>query len=290
MTGCVKRRSTFTTTVLSCLSLTTTPCNTRFGISLFSLSLGAGELLLLQRAHAGDVLADLAHPRCVLELPGRPLEAQVELLLLERHELVLELVRRHGPEVGKPLLRLHRSLPYSAIRWMKRVRIGSLAAPRRSASRAMSSGTPSTSNIMRPGLTRAAQYSGAPLPEPIRTSVGLDVTGTSGKMRIHTRPARFMARVMARRAASIWRALTRSGSRAFRPNWPKLRSVPPLATPWMRPLNCLRNLVFLGCSMAASCHPFPLTRPARGRVRARGGRPSGRLPRSCACPAPSDRA
>jgi hypothetical protein len=37
----------------------------------------------------------------------------------------------------------------------------------------------------------------------MRTSVGFCVTGTSGKMRIHTRPARFMARVMARRAASI---------------------------------------------------------------------------------------
>src|SRR3569623_854909 len=33
MVGCVKRRSTRTTTVLSCLSLTTTPCSVRFGIS-----------------------------------------------------------------------------------------------------------------------------------------------------------------------------------------------------------------------------------------------------------------
>ena len=72
--------------------------------------------------------------------------------------------------------------------------------------------TPSISNMMRPGLTRAAQNSGAPLPEPMRTSAGFFGTGTSGKMRIHTRPARFMWRVMARRAASIWRAVTRSGS------------------------------------------------------------------------------
>src|SRR6185295_912437 len=36
MTGCVKRRSTRTTTVLSCLSLTTVPCSIRFGISLIS--------------------------------------------------------------------------------------------------------------------------------------------------------------------------------------------------------------------------------------------------------------
>ena len=36
MTGWVKRRSTRTTTVLSCLSLTTTPCSVRFGICLAS--------------------------------------------------------------------------------------------------------------------------------------------------------------------------------------------------------------------------------------------------------------
>ena len=51
----------------------------------------------------------------------------------------------------------------------------------------------------------------------MRTSAGLADTGTSGKMRIHTRPARFIARVMARRAASIWRAVIRSGSSAFSP-------------------------------------------------------------------------
>ena len=38
------------------------------------------------------------------------------------------------------------------------------------------------------GLTFAAQRSTEPLPLPIRTSIGLAVTGTSGKMRIHTRP------------------------------------------------------------------------------------------------------
>src|SRR4051812_18437991 len=154
MTGCVKRRSTLTTTVLSCLSLMTTPCNTRFGIPDL-LSLRFGGLLPRQRAHAGDVLADLAHARGVLELSGRALEAQVELLLLQRQELVLELVRRHRLEVREPLRRFHELPPYSAMRWMKRVLIGSFAAPRRSASRAMSSATPSISNMMRPGATRA---------------------------------------------------------------------------------------------------------------------------------------
>src|SRR5580704_17674081 len=69
-------------------------------------------------------------------------------------------------------------------------------------------------------------------------------------MRIHTRPARFMWRVMARRAASIWRAVSRSGSIALRPNWPKLSVAPLVATPLIRPLCALRNLVRIGCSMA----------------------------------------
>src|SRR5271169_2649503 len=68
-------------------------------------------------------------------------------------------------------------------------------------------------------------------------------------MRIHTRPARFMWRVMARRAASIWRAVRRSGSIALRPNWPKLSVAPLVATPLIRPLCALRNLVRIGCSM-----------------------------------------
>jgi hypothetical protein len=44
--------------------------------------------------------------------------------------------------------------------------------------------------MMRPGFTRQTQNSGEPLPEPMRTSAGLVDTGTSGKMRIHTRPMR----------------------------------------------------------------------------------------------------
>src|SRR6266581_2807774 len=55
-------------------------------------------------------------------------------------------------------------------------------------------------------------------------------------MRIQTRPARFMWRVSARRAASIWRAVTRSGSKALSPNWPNARSTPEVAIPFMRPL------------------------------------------------------
>src|SRR5260221_8661307 len=88
-----------------------------------------------------------------------------------------------------------------------------------------------------------------PLPLPMRTSAGFCDTGTSGKMRIQTRPMRRMWRVMARRAASIWRAETRPGSAALRPNEPKFSVVPPLARPWMRPLWPLRYFVRFGLSM-----------------------------------------
>src|SRR6266446_1808084 len=68
---------------------------------------------------------------------------------------------------------------------------------------------------------------------------------------------------MARRAASIWRAVTRSGSIALSPYWPKLSSVPALAAPWMRPLWALRNFVRIGCSMARTTS---LHRPRSRRV------------------------
>src|SRR5262245_2365645 len=118
MTGWVKRRSTRTTTVLSCLSLTTTPCSMRFGISrllrlgfracgafgpcCFVLTRGrrlAGALLRRDGLDPRDVAANLPHPRGVLELACRPLEAQVEPLLLKLESLVVELIDGHVPEI-----------------------------------------------------------------------------------------------------------------------------------------------------------------------------------------------
>ncbi len=149
--------------------------------------------------------------------------------------------------------------------------------------------TPSISNRMRPGLTRQTQNSGVPLPEPMRTSSGFLDTGTSGKTRIQTRPERFMWRVSARRAASICRAVTRSGSSAFRPNWPKARSTALEATPLMRPLCALRNFVRIGCSMAnASDYLFPFV--SRSCFTPRPAAAGRRRPRPSSCPAPSGRA
>src|SRR5215471_15620447 len=77
-----------------------------------------------------------------------------------------------------------------------------------------------------------------------------------------------MWRVSARRAASIWRAVTRSGSIALSPYWPKASVAPEVAKPWMRPLCALRNFVRIGCNMAIRLSQVPEAR-ALGRVAAR---------------------
>ena len=52
--------------------------------------------------------------------------------------------------------------------------------------------TPASSNKTVPGLTTATQYSGLPLPLPMRVSAGFLVYGLSGKMRIHSFPPRLI--------------------------------------------------------------------------------------------------
>src|SRR6188768_402494 len=104
---------------------------------------------------------------------------------------------------------------------------------------------------MRPGFTTATQRSGLPLPEPMRVSAGFSVTGLSEKTVIHTLPPRRVLRVMAIRAASIWRAVIHPGSRAWMPYSPKVTSVPPLLWPFVRPRCCLRCLTFLGINMGS---------------------------------------
>src|SRR6476661_9760200 len=133
--GCAKRRSTRTTTVLSCLSLTTTPWSVRFGIlnPLFlRLRLGArlrlrsglrlggfglfcrprrsiglwsrlgrsDALLCRDRFHPRDIAPDDAHARGILELSRGTLKAQIELLFLELEDFVIKLIERHCSCVG----------------------------------------------------------------------------------------------------------------------------------------------------------------------------------------------
>ena len=68
------------------------------------------------------------------------------------------------------------------------VRIGILYAAIRIADLATLSETPFISYKILPGLTTATQYSGEPLPEPIRVSAGRIVIGLSGKIRIQSLP------------------------------------------------------------------------------------------------------
>src|SRR5258708_2316234 len=74
-----------------------------------------------------------------------------------------------------------------------------------------------------------------------------------------------MWRVSARRAASIWRAVIRSGSSALSPYWPKASVAPEVARPWIRPLCALRNFVRVGCNMPV-CLSQSRSPTASGRV------------------------
>src|ERR1700761_4488680 len=76
ITGWMKRRSTFTTTVFWFLSLTTTPCSTRFGIGS-GFRCGSAALLVKDGLDAGDGPAQHAHPAGILHLAVGALEAQV---------------------------------------------------------------------------------------------------------------------------------------------------------------------------------------------------------------------
>src|SRR3989338_2931116 len=96
----------------------------------------------------------------------------------------------------------------------------------------------------------------------MRTSAGFLEIGLSGKIRIQIRPPRLIWRVIARRAASIWRAGKRPRATAFRPNSPKLTLLPRVAIPVLRPFCSLRYFLLAGCSMFCSrlsCFLFRLS-------------------------------
>src|SRR5271169_5684324 len=101
----------------------------------------------------------------------------------------------------------------------------------------------------------------------MRTSAGFCDIGLSGKMRIQMRPPRLMCRVMARRAASIWRAVRRPRPTALSPYSPKLTLAPTVATPLLRPFCSLRYFLLAGCNILRSC---TLARALRRFGRRRG--------------------
>src|SRR5438876_2419017 len=133
---------------------------------------------------------------------------------------------------------------------MNLVLIGSLCAASRMAEKAVARSTPSISNKTFPGRITATHCSGAPLPFPMRVSAGFLVIGLSGKRRIHTLPPRLIDRVMATRAASIWRSVIHAHSSALSPNSPKEIDEPRHALPAMRPRCCFLYLTFFGIIMA----------------------------------------
>src|SRR6266545_6126998 len=110
-------------------------------------------LLPQHRHHPGDVPAHGAELHGVLDRLRGGAEPQVELLLGELRQLGPELLHRLlGEVVG--LEPLHEE---SSSRLTKRVLTGSLAEASANDSRASCSGTPSTSNRIRPGFTTATQ-------------------------------------------------------------------------------------------------------------------------------------
>src|SRR3954466_1497202 len=98
----------------------------------------------------------------------------------------------------------------------------------------------------------------------MRTSAGFWEMGLSGKIRIQIRPPRLIWRVIARRAASIWRAVNRPRPTAFNPNSPKLTLAPRVATPVLRPFCSLRYFLLAGCSILCSSSCLALWFRSRG--------------------------
>src|SRR5689334_24440979 len=74
-----------------------------------------------------------------------------------------------------------------------------------------------------------------------------------------------MWRVIARRAASICREVSRPRAIAFRPYSPKLTLLPTVATPLLRPFCSLRYFLLAGCSILRSCALTALARATAAR-------------------------
>src|SRR3546814_6166550 len=127
---------------------------------------------------AGNRATHVLDPRSLFQLAGRGLEAQVECLALQFAELLGELVvgllahvfgLGHGPQPSRCEVSPRRATTF--------VLIGSFIAARSNASAATGPGTPSSSNRLRPGLTRDAQTSGEPFAFPPRPHAAFAVTG-----------------------------------------------------------------------------------------------------------------
>src|SRR5262245_32445548 len=135
-----------------------------------------------------DLASGLAHLARGLQPVGRGLESELEQVLLEVAQGQCELLVAH-PAVLGGFRGLGHDLPHTACRFTKRHLNGILYATRARQFLAAASGRPPISNNIMPGFTTAAQYSGSPLPLPIRVSAGIDVTDLCGNTRIYSRPS-----------------------------------------------------------------------------------------------------
>src|ERR1700704_7102655 len=120
---------------------------------------------------------------------------------------------------------------------------------------------------MLPGLTVATQYSGWPLPLPMRVSGGREVTDLYGKIRIQSFPLRFMLRVSATRAASICVFVIQARSSVCKPNSPKSIRRLREAVPFRLPRWDLRYFTRFGINGINSLLKLqPVAPPAAGGV------------------------
>src|SRR5712691_9214905 len=131
-------------------------------------------------------------------------------------------------------------------RGMNRQRNGILYATLAKQSRAVASGMPATSNKTIPGLITAAQYSGSPLPLPMRVSAGMAVTDLCGNTRMYSRPSPRTECVAVIRPASIASALSQPPSTACKPNSPNVTVLPREALPFTLPRWLFLNFTRLG--------------------------------------------
>src|SRR5947209_6950041 len=134
--------------------------------------------------------------------------------------------------------------------------------------------------MIMPGFTTAAQYSGSPLPLPMRVSAGMAVTDLCGKTRMYSRPSPRTLWAAVTRPASIASALSQPPSSDCRPNSPIATKLPRWALPLTLPRWVLRNLTRLGI--------IAMTRPPKGRFREASRTES--LPQPRAAPVPAARA
>src|SRR5262249_50846603 len=93
-----------------------------------------------------------------------------------------------------------------------------------------------------------AQYSGSPLPFPMRVSAGMAVTDLLGKTRMYSRPSPRTECAAVMRPASMASALSQPPSTDCRPNSPNVTVLPRVALPFTLPRWLFRNFTRLGMS------------------------------------------